>query len=122
MSFLAVVYGAHQCIAVYLLQVFMEDVVTAFTTNRITTEEGVAKAEMKYMMDGSIPDGGEWKMFSSCTCDLEPSIPFAILMIGTDLCQMMPTMDYIHLILMIGTDLCQYGQNGLFPFETNDWH
>ena len=58
-SYLAMVYLAHQCIAVYLLQVFMEDVVTAFTTNRITTEEGLAKANMKYMMAGSIPDGGE---------------------------------------------------------------
>ena len=60
-SFLAVVYGAHQCIAVYLLQVFMEDVVTAFKANRITTEEGLAKANMKYMV--AIPDGGEWEMF-----------------------------------------------------------
>ena len=59
--FWQVVYWAHQCIAVYLLQVFMEDVVTAFTTNRITTEEGLAKANMKYMV--AIPDGGEWEMF-----------------------------------------------------------
>ena len=74
-SYLAMVYLAHQCIAVYLLQEFMDDVVKAFTANRIINEDSLAKAEMKYMMDGSIPDGGEWKMFSSCTCDLEPSIP-----------------------------------------------
>ena len=62
-------------IIAFSLQAFLDDVVAAFTANRMTTEDQLVGADMQFMGLGSVPDGGEWKLFSSCTCVSVPSIP-----------------------------------------------
>ena len=46
-------------IIAFSLQAFLDDVVAAFTANRMTTEDQLVGADMQFMGLGSIPDGGE---------------------------------------------------------------